>query len=286
MARLLVTGASGMTGSEVASRATGRGWEVLALSHTDLDISDADAVDRTMRELRPDVVVNTAAYTAVDRAESEPDRAARVNDLGAGNVARGAAAASAGIVHVSTDYVFAGDAHTPYLPDDFVAPRSVYGRTKLAGEVAVREANDDHCIVRTSWVFGRTGSNFVSTMLRLATERQEIRVVADQQGRPTYAGDLADALLEVADQLRTSRTTRGTYHFANSGETTWFDFARAIFEIRPAPELRLIPISSVDYPTPARRPRFSVLDTASFTAQFGISPRPWQEPLREMLSVS
>jgi dTDP-4-dehydrorhamnose reductase len=286
MPRLLVTGGSGMTGSEIAGRAPERGWEVLALSHSDLDISDSDAITAKVREFQPDVVINSAAYTAVDRAESESDLAARVNAFGASNVARAAAAASAAIVHLSTDYVFSGDAHEPYLPDDFVGPKSVYGRTKLAGEVAVREVNDNHCIVRTSWVFGRTGSNFVRTMIRLSGERDEIRVVADQQGRPTYAGDLADAILSVADQLRTSRDARGTYHFANSGEATWFDFARAIFEIKPVPGLRLVPISTADYPTPARRPRYSVLDTTSFTSQFGVTPRPWQDPLRELLAAS
>jgi dTDP-4-dehydrorhamnose reductase len=275
-----------MTGSEIAGRAPERGWEVLALSRSDLDISDSDAITAKVREFQPDVVINSAAYTAVDRAESESDLAARVNAFGASNVARAAAAASAAIVHLSTDYVFSGDAHEPYLPDDFVGPKSVYGRTKLAGEVAVREVNDNHCIVRTSWVFGRTGSNFVRTMIRLSGERDEIRVVADQQGRPTYAGDLAEAILSVADQLRTSRDARGTYHFANSGEVTWFDFARAIFEIRPVPDLRLIPISTADYPTPARRPRYSVLDTTSFTEQFGVTPRPWQDPLRELLAAS
>jgi dTDP-4-dehydrorhamnose reductase len=285
MRRLLVTGASGMTGSEIVSRAPGRGWDVLALSHSELDIADADAVDARVRDFEPEIVINAAAYTAVDRAESKPEQAAHINAFGAGNVARAARAASAGVIHLSTDYVFSGDAHEPYKPDDFVGPRSVYGRTKLAGEVAVREGNENHCIVRTSWVFGITGTNFVLTMLRLAAERNEIRVVADQQGRPTYAGDLADALLTAAEQVRFSRKARGTYHFANAGETTWFDFARAIFDLRPKAGLNVVAISTADYPTPARRPRYSVLDTTSFTERFGVIPRPWREPLREMLPV-
>jgi dTDP-4-dehydrorhamnose reductase len=284
--RLLVTGASGMTGSEVVRRAGVRGWEILPLSHRELDIGDSAAVTSAVSGFRPAVVINAAAYTAVDRAESEPDRAAQVNALGAANVARAAEAASASVVHVSTDYVFAGTAHTPYLPDDFVGPRSVYGRTKLAGEVAVREATENHCIVRTSWVFSGTGTNFVLTMLRLASERDEIRVVADQQGRPTYAGDLADALLSAADSLSENPDARGTFHFANAGETTWFDFAKSIFEMRPDLSTRVVPVSTADYPTPAERPRYSVLDTTSFTETFGIEPRQWREPLREILQAS
>ncbi len=284
MPRLLVTGASGMTGSEVARRAPVRGWEVLGLTHGDLDISDAGAVDQALGDYQPDIVINAAAYTAVDRAESEPERAATTNALGAGNVSRSTASIGAGIIHVSTDYVFDGEAETPYAPDELVGPQSVYGRTKLAGEVVVQESNEDHCIVRTSWVFSSTGNNFVLTILRLAKERDEIRVVNDQRGRPTYAGDLADALLIAAARLLESREARGIYHFANAGETTWFEFARAIFQLRSESSPRLIPISSSEYPTAAARPRYSVLDTTAFTERFGVQPRPWREPLREVLS--
>jgi dTDP-4-dehydrorhamnose reductase len=274
-----------MTGSALATRAKAQGDSSLALTRSELDIADDAAVSRCVREFRPDVVINAAAYTAVDRAESERDRAAQVNTAGAGNLARAAREASAAIVHVSTDYVFDGEASTPYKPDEPTNPRSVYGQTKLSGELEVRAANENHCIVRTSWVFSENGTNFVQTMLRLGRERSQLRVVNDQIGRPTYAGDLADALLTVADRLYRSLVSRGTYHFANSGATTWFDFACSIFDMISNTPPTVLPISSGKYPTAAPRPRYSVLDTSSFTEEFGIDPRPWQEPLAEVLKA-
>lgn len=273
-----------MTGSELAQRAPRFGHEVLALSHAELDISDSRRVEQRIAGFRPNVVINAAGYTAVDRAESEPQHAAAVNSIGAGNVARAARQGSAGIIHISTDYVFDGKSNAPYKPDDPPAPRSVYGRTKLDGENAVRQANENHCIVRTSWVFSRTGTNFLQTMLRLGDERTEIPVVNDQRGRPTYAGDLADALLTAAARLEESSLARGTYHFANAGETTWFEFARTIFELTRGNSAAVVPIATADYPTAAVRPRYSVLDTTNFTQRFGIEPRPWRDSLGEVLS--
>lgn len=287
MKRVMITGAGGMTGSEVSERAQRAGWQVSALSHAAMDIADAASVDAAAASFHPDVIVNCAAYTAVDRAEAEPEIAAAVNVDGARNIARTAAAAGIPLIHLSTDYVFSGEARTPYEPYAEPNPIGVYGRTKWAGEAVVRKECMRHVIVRTSWVFSHRGSNFVRTILRLAAEREELRVVNDQVGRPTSAADLANALLVVAETMLAKPELKGTWHFADSGETNWFDFAKAIVEeAGPKTRLpRLTPISTTDYPTAAHRPAYSVLDTSSFTETFGVTPRPWREALRETISL-
>lgn len=290
MKRLMVAGAGGMTGSEVTERAAGFGWTVLPYSHAKLDISRRDDVASAVQACRPDIIANCAAYTAVDRAESEPALAAAVNAEGARNLARAAAAAGVPIIHVSTDYVFAGDARAPYAPDAITGPLGVYGRTKLEGEAAVREETPSHLIIRTSWVFSHRGHNFVKTIMRLAVERNELRVVNDQLGRPTSAADLAQALLVAAGALVNDPGYEGTYHFANAGETTWFDFAKGILdELRSKVEhlsTKLVPIDTSEYPTAAKRPRYSVLDTSGFTERFGVVPRPWRDALRDTIDLS
>lgn len=286
----MVTGAGGMTGGEVSERAERAGWTVFPYSRAELDITDMAAVEAVVRACRPDAIINCAAYTAVDRAESEPELAAAVNIDGTRNIAVSAAGAGAAVIHLSTDYVFGGNATVPYAPDASTAPLGVYGKTKLAGENAVREQSPRHFIIRTSWVFNHRGANFVKTILRLAAERDELRVVNDQIGRPTSAADLADALLVVADSVTQHSAMQGTYHFANSGETSWFDFARAILgELSTRGESslpRLVAIKTSDYPTAARRPGYSVLDTESFTARFGVVPRPWRDALRDTISLT
>lgn len=290
MKRILVTGAAGMTGSEVCEQATAAGWMVQPLSRADADITDARMFADVTRKFRPDVVINAAAYTAVDRAESEPDVAMAVNCEGARNVARAAASAGAPVIHISTDYVFNGEGRSPYEPDAKTDPVSVYGRTKLAGEAAVQEETPNHVIVRSSWVFSHRGSNFVRTMLRLGRERDELRVVEDQVGRPTSATDLASAILVVARAIAENPALAGIYHFANAGETSWFGFAQGIFEQaralgeRHTP--RIVPIPTSEFPTPARRPSYSVLDTATFTKRFGVEPRSWQSAVRDTVALS
>lgn len=290
MKRILVTGAAGMTGSEVCEQATAAGWLVQPLAHADADITDARMLADVTRKFRPDVVVNAAAYTAVDRAESDADVAMAVNCEGARNVARAAASAKAPVIHISTDYVFNGEGHSPYEPGSKTDPASVYGKTKLAGEAAVREENPNHVIVRTSWVFSHRGANFVRTMLRLGAERDELRVVEDQIGRPTSATDLGSALLIVALAIAENPTLTGIYHFANAGETSWFGFAQRIFEqARALGERhipRIVPIPTSEFPTPARRPRYSVLDTTSFSDRFGVEPRSWQSAVRDTVALS
>jgi dTDP-4-dehydrorhamnose reductase len=289
MKRMLVAGSSGMTGTEVSFRARA-GWEVHAFPRGELDITNAASVDDLTRKIRPDIVINCAAYTAVDRAESEPEVVRSVNEDGARNLARAAKAAGASLIHISTDYVFSGDAHDPYQPDSPTGPVCVYGRTKLAGEIAVREEWADHVIVRTSWVFSHRGSNFVRTMLKLGSVRDELRIVDDQVGRPTCSADLADALLRVADALVKDRSVAGTYHFANEGETTWYRLATAVFEESSAGNNgrvpKLVPIRTSDFPTAARRPQYSVLDTSSFTRKFGFTPRPWRDALRDTVELA
>lgn len=279
-----------MAGSEVSERAPQAGWTVFPYSRAQLDITDATAVEAAVRESRPDAIINCAAYTAVDRAEAEAEQAAAANTTGARNVAHAARAASVPIVQLSTDYVFDGDGRAPYAPEDRTSPLGVYGMTKLAGEIAVREETPHHVIIRTSWVFSNRGQNFVTTILRLTAERDELRIVNDQIGRPTSVADLARALLVVVDAVTEDPKVGGTYHFANSGETSWFEFARAILDelsMRGESRIpRLVPIETSEYPTPARRPAYSVLDTSKFEARFGLVPRPWRDALRDTIDLS
>ena len=281
MRRVLIFGANGMTGWELAQRASAWQLDAVALDRDQADITDPRAVDAAIGGVRPHIVVNAAAYTAVDKAESEPDVAMRVNADGAENVARAAANHDACVIHISTDYVFDGTADEPYRPEDAVNPTGVYAQSKLAGEEAVRLANPRHAIVRTSWVFSHRGRNFVRTMLDRASS-QSLRVVNDQYGRPTAAADLADALLTAGTRIEKDDGLRGTWHYANSGVASWYDFARTIFEMKGlSPALE--PIATKDYPTSARRPAFSVLDTSAFESTFGVHPRPWRDALRETL---
>ena len=282
MTRVLITGAAGMTGAELARQGRARGWETTALTRNDLNVTDELAVMAAVRDAAPDVVMNAAAYTAVDEAEREPGLAMKVNRDGAANIARAAARAGAGMVHISTDYVFDGASLTPYRPDSGVNPVNAYGASKLAGEERVRECAPRHAIVRSSWVYSHEGRNFVRTMLSLAAAGSEIRVVNDQHGSPTLAADLGAALLDVAAALLRDPSLSGTYHFANSGTTTWYGLAQAVFEeSKLAP--KVTPVTTAEFQATARRPQSSVLDTTAFTETFGVTPRPWRAALRSML---
>jgi dTDP-4-dehydrorhamnose reductase len=273
--RLLVTGAAGMLGSEVV--ATARGHDVVALARADLDVTDAAAVRAAVRDARPDVVVNCAGWTNVDGAEAAEAAATAVNGAGAGHLAAATAGVGAHIVHVSTDYVFAGDATEPYREDAPTGPRTAYGRSKLAGELAVAAAaSHAHAIVRTAWLFGPHGPNFVDTMLRLAGDRSELKVVDDQLGCPTYAGHLARGLIEVAEAR-----THGILHLTGRGACTWCDLARATFE-RAGVEVTVHPCTTADFPRPAPRPAYSVL--ASTRRDAPVLPR-WQEGLTAHLTA-
>ena len=252
-----------------------------------VDISVDSQVSALLERERPALVLNAAAYTAVDRAEVEREQAFAVNETGPSLIARWCTANRAALIHVSTDYVFDGAKAAAYVEEDATAPLGVYGESKLAGEVAVRGALERHLILRTSWVFSAYSQNFVKTMLRLAGERDELRVVADQVGRPTAAADLANAMLTLAERLaQGAELDWGTYHFAGAGSTSWHGFAEAIVE-EQAPltgkKPRVTPITTADYPTPARRPQSSVLDTSRFERTFGITPAPWRDGLRTVV---
>jgi dTDP-4-dehydrorhamnose reductase len=244
-----------MLGQDVVAAARCAGHDVVALTRRDLDITDQDAVRRAVLDAAPAAVLNCAAWTDVDRAEAEEDAATLVNGRAPGLLAGAAQAAGALFVHVSSDYVFTGDAQEPYVESDPTGPVSAYGRSKLAGELAVRQAAPRHAIVRSAWVFGPNGRNFVDTMRRLAAERDEVTVVDDQVGCPTYTGHLAEALLEIA-----ARGLTGTFHVAGGGRCSWYDLAAATFEATGA-EVTLHRGSSDQLDRPAPRPAFSVLDT-------------------------
>jgi dTDP-4-dehydrorhamnose reductase len=251
--RLLVTGAGGMLGSDVVRIA---GPDAVGMARSDLDVTDADAVRRAFEETRPDVVINCAAWTDVDGAEAHEAAATALNGRAAGIVAAAACEVGAAIVHPSTDYVFDGASERPYVESDSVAPQSAYGRSKLAGEEAVAAANERHFVVRTSWLFGTHGKNFVETMLGLGRERDELKVVDDQIGRPTYTGHLAEALVELA-----GTDAYGIHHIAGGGEPcSWFGFATAIFGNADV-DVRVEPCTTEEFPRPAQRPAYSVLDS-------------------------
>ena len=246
--------------------------QLVALRHADLPVEDARAVERVVQRERPDWIINCAGYTQVDRAESEPDAAQRVNAVGPANLARAAQEAGARLLHISTDYVFDGRATRPYREDDPVGPLNVYGRSKLAGEEAIREILPQaHLIVRTQWLFGVGGPNFVATVLRLARERPQLKVVNDQHGRPTYTPDLAAALWRLV-----ACDARGTVHCANDGEATWFEVARAAIDVTGLKTV-VEACSTDDMPRPARRPPFSVLDCSKCTTIVGGRLPPWRE---------
>jgi len=282
--RALVIGTSGQLATELFRRASATRLQLLP--PLKIDVADEAAVVRHLDEQSPGIVLNASGYTAVDRAELESERAFAVNAAGPGALARWCQAHGAALVHVSTDYVFDGQKSSPYLETDSTAPLNTYGASKLAGEQAVREALQRHLILRTSWVFSAHGHNFVKTMLKLAREREELRVVADQRGRPTAAGDLARAMLLAAERMNVEDNLHGTFHFANAGAVSWHEFAQTIVDEQATTTGRrpaVVPIPSSAFPTPARRPVSSVLDTQAFERVFGIACRPWRDALREVV---
>ncbi len=283
MTRIAVTGSKGQVATALAERGGGK-VEIVTLSRPAFALEDRASVLAGIEAARPDVVINAAAYTAVDKAESEEDLAMRVNGEGAGHVAEAAAKAGAPVLHLSTDYVFDGALDRPYREDDPTGPTGAYGRSKLMGERLVAERCKDSVILRTAWVYSPFGANFVRTMLRLNEARDEVGVVADQRGNPTSALDIADALLAVAERIRedSSPTLRGIFHMTGSGEATWADFAEAIFRnahARGRKLTRVKPITTADYPTPARRPANSRLDNGKLNRAYCVALPDWRESL-------
>lgn len=286
--RVLLTGASGQVGHEIESL-TPTGFELLARTSSQLDITDASAVLTAVSEYKPAIIMNAAAYTAVDQAESESERAWSVNRTGPANLGKAAQGVGAVVFHLSTDYVFAGDLDRAYRETDPTGPTGVYGASKLAGEQALRAQLHRSLILRTSWVFGVQGKNFVKTMLKMGGEREELRVVADQTGCPTSATSIANCFWELAAHFQNAEELQwGTYHFAGSPPCTWHDFAREIFTralqtglLHKLPVLR--PITTQEYPTPAQRPAFSVLDCSLIQNTFGICQPDWRADLDKVL---
>jgi dTDP-4-dehydrorhamnose reductase len=287
--RVLVTGALGQVGAAVAERLRGR-FEVTALDRAALDLAEPGQIAERVREARPDIIVNAAAYTAVDRAESDAQIARAVNAEAPGVLAVEAARAGAVLIHFSTDYVFDGTKDAPYVETDPPHPLGVYGATKLAGERAIEATGCDYVILRTSWVYGPHGKNFLLTMLNAAKTREEVRVVDDQHGAPTSALQLARATdLLLQRGIDALRSASGTYHATAAGGVTWHGFAQAIFERWAARSgaafkaPRVIPIPTSEYPTPVRRPANSLLSNAKLAATFGIALEPWEAALDEVL---
>jgi len=281
--KILLTGASGQLGRCIQDRLP-EGWEIHAVGSAQLDIGDKAQVEQAVRAYQPDAIINAGAYTAVDKAESEPEAAARVNTQGPENLALAARDSGAKLIHVSTDYVFDGQGTRPYLETDTTNPLGVYGKTKLDGEKAVLAVLPEAAIVRTAWVFSEYGNNFVKTMVNLAEKRDALGIVSDQRGCPTYAGDLAQALITLLQV----QAQGGIYHYGGDHEVSWFEFADRIFDVavaegRLAKKPVLTGVTTEEYPTPAKRPAYSVLDGEKIKA-LGVALSDWDSALKDIIS--
>ena len=287
MAKFLITGAHGQVGYCLAQQLHGK-HDILAVDRDELDITDENAVKKAVENFRPDVIINAAAHTAVDRAETEVELSEAINVKGPQYLAEAAKSVGAAILHISTDYVFDGQRAGKYKESDATDPQGVYGRTKLEGEQAVAAANDKFIVLRTAWVFGEHGNNFVKTMLRLAKTRDTLGVVADQVGGPTYAGDIAKALIQIAEKIIAGEKVEyGVYHLTGEPYASWYEFAKAMFAeavsqnvLEKSPLMNAI--TTADYPTPAKRPANSCLDLTKIQQVFGIQPSDWQKALKNI----
>lgn len=283
MKNILVTGANGQLGSALrAVVADCADANFIFTDIAELDITDAQAVGRAVEDNAVDLIINCAAYTAVDRAESDELLATRLNAEAPRLLAEAVAKRGGEIIHVSTDYVFSGEAHSPYTEDDEPCPQTVYGCTKLEGERAVAAANPKHIIVRTAWLYSPYGNNFVKTMLRLGRERDSLGVVYDQIGTPTYAADLAAAILKIAVA---PKKTYGVFHYSNEGAISWYDFTKSIHRLAGICSCRVSPLLTADYPTPAHRPAYSVLHKGKIREAYGVDIPYWEDSLGECVRI-
>ncbi|VVQ07269.1 dTDP-4-dehydrorhamnose reductase [Pseudomonas fluorescens] len=285
--KILINGRHGQVSHELQRR-LGAAGELIVLGRDQLDLAHPDQIRRQVQNVRPDLIINAAAHTAVDLAESEPQSAFAINAVAPGILAEEALALDIPLIHYSTDYVFDGSKAGPYNEDDTPNPLGVYGKSKLAGEQAIRDVQGKHLILRTSWVYSTHGRNFLLTMQRLLQEKPELRVVADQIGAPTWAGTIANSTLALIERWQANDVANwGTYHLSAQGETSWFGFAQAIGEAlrqQGKPCADLLPIPSSDYPTPAARPLNSRLDCSRLQRDWGVSQPDWQTALRECLT--
>jgi dTDP-4-dehydrorhamnose reductase len=282
--RILLFGGDGQVGHALQ---TGGSFasELKVATRQDCDLTDADSLRMLVRGVRPDIIVNAAAYTAVDKAESDRESCFAVNATAPGVMAIEAAALGARLVHYSTDYVFDGNKTTPYVEEDLTGPRNVYGASKLAGEEAITQAGGECLILRTSWVYGNHGANFLKTMLRLRTERPELRIVADQYGAPTSADAIAEATVRILKRAGTGSWVSGVYHMTAAGATSWYEFAKAIFARAGGPGPSVVPIATAEYPTAAARPANSVLSNEKFAATFGFRLPDWEQQLDAVMAA-
>jgi dTDP-4-dehydrorhamnose reductase len=286
MKKVLLIGAKGQVGQELQVTLPFLG-EVISIGREELDLTNSEKIGQLIREIHPDYLVNAAAYTAVDKAETEPELAYAINATAPKIMAESAEKIQAKFLHISTDYVFDGRKNTPYLETDLTNPLGVYGQSKLRGEEEIKTVNSQAIILRTAWVYGSYGkSNFVKTMLRLGKEREELKVVVDQVGSPTWAKDIAAAITHL---LINADNPAGIYNFTNSGIASWFDLTKAIFEEAkisgiPLKIQRVIPITTAEYPTPAVRPAYSVLSSQKISQQLGYIPSYWRDSLKAMLN--
>jgi dTDP-4-dehydrorhamnose reductase len=286
--KLLVIGENGQLGWEVCRQGKNQGIDISSLDLPDFDITEPSKAKKAVSQAGVSLVINASAYTAVDKAESEPEVAFAVNRDGPAYLAASCAEIGIPLIHISTDYVFDGRKNDPYLETEPVSPLGMYGKSKAAGETEIRNTLKEHIIIRTAWLYGLHGNNFVKTMLRLREEKEVFRVVADQYGCPTYAADLADAILTIATQIsQQCNIIWGTYHYCGKGVTSWHGFAQAIFDLANHYDTfqgkEVAPITTSEYPTPAKRPANSSMDCSLIIKNFGISLRPWQESLADMV---
>ena len=282
---VLVTGANGQLGNalrELQKRAN-NAFHFIYTDVAELDIASLPQVKEFIEHNTIEYIVNCAAYTAVDKAESEPKQAYLINYTGVENLAKAAKEFGCRLVHISTDYVFDGKSTTPYTEEAKPNPLSVYGKSKLKGEEAIQEIQPDFVIIRTSWLYSEFGTNFVKTMLKLMNEKEEINVISDQQGSPTYAADLAEMIMVILEDAEESEWKKGIYHFSNQGETTWYGFARKIKELARIDTCKINPIKTEEYPVQAERPRYSVLDKSKIESTFHVAIPHWEEALERCM---
>ena len=280
---ILVTGSQGQLGSELQQIShLFPHWNFIFYDLPELDITDKNSVDNIIKYKNINVIINCAAYTAVDKAETETENAFNVNVTGAKLLAEAAKEANALLVHISTDYVFDGKTHSPWKESDATRPLNVYGKSKLEGEKAIREVNPSHLIIRTSWLYSNYGNNFYKTMQRLGMERDSLNVISDQAGTPTYARDLAYVIAKILSKIRIDKQYAEIYHFSNEGICSWYDFACAIMEISKL-NCKVKPVETCEYPAPSTRPAYSVLNKTKIKHHWGIQIRHWRKALEECI---
>ena len=287
--KILVLGSNGQLGRCLADQFSGTDYETFFTSRADIDIADLSGAKDKITKLRPDLIINASAYTAVDKAEQDRDMAYLINHEAVANIAQICAELGCGLIHVSTDYVFDGTATQPYKEADATNPQGVYGDSKLQGELAIQASGCQHLIIRTAWVFSEYGNNFLKTMLRLGSERDELSIVGDQIGCPTHAQDIAKTIVALVAPMQEQRFCSGIFHYCGDKACSWYEFAQAIFAVAAeggltVPE-RVNAISSKEYPTPAARPAYSVLDCTSLAKTFELAPSDWQRAIPMVLSA-